>query len=224
MSLLDTFRSLPTARRSLGTLPRWMSGLRSQLPSRSVSSRSPELLPAAVAVLLLITAGLQVAMPSSSSLPETRPSAPRAAAEPAAPVTQTYAAVLQRPIFAPDRAPIVLQAAATGNLNGIEVLGTAIAGSVSAALVRDNTGRIMRVKPDAILQGWRLVSIDRAQLLFDRDGERRTIAVAAAPARSGVNPQLATSASKSSDDDDDDSSSSNSSSNNSNDDDDDDDN
>ena len=73
-------------------------------------------------------------------------------------------------------------------------------------------------------EGWRLVSIDRAQLLFDRDGERRTIAVAAAPARSGVNPQLATSASKSSDDDDDDSSSSNSSSNNSNDDDDDDDN
>src|SRR6185503_294983 len=104
----------------------------------------------------------------------------------------------------PDRAPIVLQAAATGNLNGIEVLGTAIAGSVSAALVRDNMGRIMRVKPDAILQGWRLVSIDRTQLLFDRDGERRTIAVAAAPARSGVTPQLATSASKSSDDDDDD--------------------
>jgi hypothetical protein len=138
-------------------------------------------------------------------------------------MTGNYAAVLQRPIFAPDRAPIVLQATATGNLNGIEVLGTAIAGSVSAALVRDNMGRIMRVKPDAILQGWRLVSIDRTQLLFDRGGERRTIAVTAAPARSGINPQLATSASKSSNDDDDDDSSSNSSSNNSNDDDDDDD-
>jgi hypothetical protein len=182
------------------------------------------LLPAGVVVLLLITAGLQVTMPSSTSLPETTRSAPKPAAEPAEPVSQNYAAVLQRPIFAPDRAPIVLQAAATGNLNGLEVLGTAIAGNVSAALVRNNMGRIMRVKPDAVLQGWRLVSIDRTQLLFDRDGERRTIAVTAAPAHSGANPQLATSAAKSSsdDDDEDDSSSSSSNSNNSSDDDDDD--
>ena len=161
-------------------------------------------------------------MPSSTSLPETTRSAPKPAAEPAEPVSQNYAAVLQRPIFAPDRAPVVLQAAATGNLNGFEVVGTAIAGNISAALVRDNTGRIMRVKPDAILQGWRLVSIDRTQLLFDRDGERRTIAVTAAPARAGASTQLATSAAKSSSDDDDDDDDSSSNSNNSNDDDDDD--
>jgi hypothetical protein len=163
-------------------------------------------------------------MPLSTTLPETTRSAPKPAAEPAEPVSQNYAAVLQRPIFAPDRAPVVLQAAAMGNLNGFEVLGTAIAGNVSAALVRDNSGRIMRVKPDAILQGWRLVSIDRTQLLFDRDGERRTIVVTAAPGRPGLHPQLATSATKSSDDDDDDDSSSSSSSNNNSNDDDDDDN
>jgi hypothetical protein len=161
-------------------------------------------------------------MPSSTSLPETTRSAPKPAAEPPEPVSQNYAAVLQRPIFAPDRAPVLLQAAATGNLSGFEVLGTAIAGTVSAALVRDNTGRIMRVKPDAVLQGWRLVSIDRTQLLFDRDGERRTIAVTAAPARTGAHPQLATSAAKSGNDDDDDDDSSSKNSNNSNDDDDDD--
>jgi hypothetical protein len=79
----------------------------------------------------------------------------------------------------------------------------------------------MRVKPDSILQGWRLVSIDRTQLLFDRDGERRTIAVTAAAPKAGVNPQLATAGSRSSDDDDDDDSSN---SNSSSDDDDDDDN
>jgi hypothetical protein len=99
-------------------------------------------------------------------------------------------------------------------------LGTAIAGNVSAALVRDTMGRIVRVKPDSVLQGWRLVSIDRTQLTFDRDGERRTLAVTAAPARRGaLNPQLA--ASKPSTDDDSDSDSDSNDSNSKSDDDDD---
>ena len=121
--------------------------------------------------------------------------------------------MLARPIFAPDRAPVLLQAQTAGTLNGYEVLGTAVAGNVSAALVRDATGRVFRVKPDAILQGWRVVSIDRVQLVFDRDGERRSLPVRAAPSH-GINPQLATSTAKKTgdDDDDDDDSSSNSSS------------
>ena len=45
-----------------------------------------------------------------------------------------------------------------------EVLGTAIAGDVSTALLRDSMGRVIRVKPDESLQGWRVVSIDRTQL------------------------------------------------------------
>lgn len=213
MSLLDTFRSLPTAHLKLGTLPRWMSGSRFQLPSGLASRRSPELLPALATVLLLIAAGLQIAMPSQVALPEDSPLAPRRAAEPAAPSARNYPAVLARPIFAPDRAPVLLQAQTAGTLNGYEVLGTAVAGNVSAALVRDATGRVFRVKPDAILQGWRVVSIDRVQLVFDRDGERRSLPVRAAPSH-GINPQLATSTAKKTgdDDDDDDDSSSNSSS------------
>jgi len=192
--LLDTFRSLPIAHRKLGTPPRWMSGLKSPLPSGLVSRRSPEVFPALAIVILLIAAGLQIAMPSSASLPEETALAPRGAAEPAEPIAQNYQAILERPIFAPDRAPVLLQAQATGNLSGYEVLGTAIAGPVSAALVRDTTGRVIRVKPDAILQGWRLVSIDRAQLVFDRDGERRALAVSAtAPVRQGPATRLGTS-------------------------------
>ena len=184
-----------------------MSGLKSRLPSGLVSSRSPELFPALAMVVLLIAAGLQIAMPSSASLPEGSPLAPRRAAEPAEPESQNYPGILQRPIFAPDRAPVLLQAQASGNLSGYEVLGTAIAGPVSAALIRDAMGRVIRVKPDAILQGWRLVSIDRTQLVFDRDGERRALAVSAtAPVRQGPATRLGTQQSNTSDDSDSDNS------------------
>jgi hypothetical protein len=141
-------------------------------------------------------------MPSSTDLPEASALAPRRAPEPVEPVAQNYPAVLGRPIFAPDRAPVLLQAQSAGNLAGYEVLGTAIAGTISAALVRDATGRIVRVKPDAILQGWRLVSIDRTQLVFDRDGERRSLTVSAtAPTRPAVGTAQSGGSKASSDDD-----------------------
>jgi hypothetical protein len=224
MSLLDTFRSLPTGRLKLGTLPQWMSGSKFQLPSGLVSRRSPELIPAVVTVALLMLVGVQMAIPSTVDLPQEAVVTPQRSVAALEPTGHEYPTVLAKPIFAPDRAPVILQAQTAGTLAGFEVLGTAIAGSVSAALVRDATGRIIRVKPDAILQGWRLVSIDRAQLIFDRDGERRSLAVTAAAPRAGaVNPQLAATKSTSDDhDDDSDSSSSNSNSNsNSNSDDDD---
>jgi hypothetical protein len=185
-----------------------------------VSRRSPELLPAAATVVLVLAAGLQMAMPSSAALPEDSVLAPRRAPEPAEPVARSYPAVLASPIFAPDRAPVTLQAQTAGNLSGYEVMGTAIAGNVSTALVRDTTGRIIRVKPDAILQGWRLVSIDRTQLLFDRDGEQRALVIDMTRAKAGVpHPQVAaTSAATSGDNGDD--STSNDDSNNSDDDDD----
>ena len=172
--------------------------------------------------MLLLTAGLQVAMPSSAALPENTVVAPRVAPEPPEPTAGTYAAVLARPIFAPDRAPVLLQAqTAAGSLSGYQVIGTAVAGPISAALVRDATGRIVRVKPDALLQGWRVVSIDRTQMILDREGERRSLTVAAAPAHaSAINPELTSTQAKSADDDDD---SDDSSSKNSSDDDDDDD-
>ena len=162
-------------------------------------------------VVLLLAAGLQISMPSSAALPEDTVVAPRRAPEPVEPTTRNYAAALARPIFAPDRAPVLLQAQTTGSLNGYEIIGTAVAGPISAALVRDATGRILRVKPDAVLQGWRVVSIDRTQMILDREGERRSLTVTAAPARAGaINPQLASTQQKSSNaDDDDDSDSSN---------------
>ena len=148
-----------------------------------------------------------MAIPSNASLPEDTALAPRRAPEPAQPVQREYPAILMRTVFAPDRAPTILQAQTAGNLSGYEVIGTAIAGKISTALVRDVTGRVMRVKPDETLQGWRLVSIDRTQVTFDRDGERRTLMVTTAPPRPMPGqPQMAGSPHASNSDDSDDSS------------------
>lgn len=120
-----------------------------------------------------------------------------------------------------DRAPVILAAQPSGNLQGYDVIGTAIAGTTATALIRDTTGRTIRIKPDGILQGWRLVSIERTQLTFDRDGEKRSLPVEAAPhamvnsggVQSAENGGANASTHKSSDDDDSDDSNDDSDSN-----------
>lgn len=82
---------------------------------------------------------------------------------------------MAHPIFAPDRAPPPAEADDASNLSGVEVLGTAIAGKNSAALVRDSEGTFTRVKVGEEIEGWKLVSIEPQLLVFDRNGERRTL-------------------------------------------------
>jgi hypothetical protein len=136
-------------------------------------------LPAAAAIVLVLAAVAQFAMPSAASLPPIARSAPPAAASAAPMRPVTYAAIMAHPIFAPDRAPPPAEAEdESGNLNGVSVLGTAIAGrTAAAALVRDSEGEITRVKVGEEVEGWKLVAINKAQLTFDRNGEQRTLGV-----------------------------------------------
>jgi hypothetical protein len=142
------------------------------------------------ATALVLTAGLQLLLSSGVNLPA-RPRAPAAA--PAASNVETrvspaaYAAIMAHPIFAPDRAPPAAEAEASGNLSGYEVLGTAIAGkTVAAALLRDSGGEITRVKVGEEIDGWKLVSIAQEELVFDRNGERRSLTVdTTAPTKTG---------------------------------------
>jgi hypothetical protein len=161
--------------------------LKLRLPSGLVSRRNPELVPAGATLALLLIAGFQMTLPSSVDLPDDTAFVPKRAVETRASSPRSYAAILAHPLFAPDRAPVIVEAQPSGNLSGFEVLGTAIAKDVSTALVRDATGRILRLKPDETLQGWRVVSIDRTQLVFDRDGERRALAVDMTRAKAGTN-------------------------------------
>jgi hypothetical protein len=174
-------------------------------------------MPAMASIALLLAVGLQLALPSSVTLPEVPRMASHAApaVEPVNAAFNAYNAIMAHPIFAPDRAPPPAEADAAGNLSGLEVLGTAIAGKTSAALVRDAEGEFTRVKIGEAIDGWKLVSIEPAQLTFDRNGERRSLTVSAtAPARTGAGVKMGASSStqysttssdgKSSSDDDDD--------------------
>jgi hypothetical protein len=167
------------------------------------------------AIVLLLAAGAQFAT-SSSGLELLKP--PRAAAQAdtadARPVV-AYRAIMAHPIFAADRTPPEAEVDA-GNLNGVEVLGTAIAGKNSAALVRDSDGTFTRVKAGEEVEGWKLVSIEPQQLVFDRNGERRTLIIDVArlktqstdgktkPGATGANGTSTTTASDDTDDTDDD--------------------
>jgi hypothetical protein len=166
-------------------------------------------------IVLLLAAGLQLALPSSATLPavarQVLPATP--SVEPVRAALNAYGAIMAHPIFAPDRAPPPAEADESGNLSGIEVLGTAIAGKTAAALVRDSDGEFSRLKVGDELDGWKLASIEAKELVFDRNGERRSVAISAtAPTRAGTNTKMGAGAagsapatSSDSDDDDDDS-------------------
>lgn len=156
-----------------------MSGSKSPRLSGPASRRSPELLPAAAAILLLVAAVAQFALPSEAELPVVAHAhAAAQTAEAARPAMHVYASVMAHPIFAPDRQPPPAEAEESGNLSGVEVLGTAIAGkNNAAALVRDSDGEFMRVKVGGEIEGWKLVAITPKELTFDRNGERQTMVV-----------------------------------------------
>jgi hypothetical protein len=134
------------------------------------------LIPAVAVAVLVLAAGVQIAMPSAAAVPA-RPHVAAAAptTDTARPIPQMYRAIMAHPIFAPDRAPPPAEADDASNLSGVEVLGTAIAGKSAAALVRDSEGTFTRVKVGEEIEGWKLVSIEKQLLVFDRNGERRTL-------------------------------------------------
>jgi hypothetical protein len=130
------------------------------------------------AIALVVAAGLQLAMPWSVDLPAVTRAKPAAPAEAERPAPALYRYVMAHPIFAPDRAPPPAEAEDAGNLNGVEVLGTAIAGrTAAAALLRDSDGTFQRVRIGGEIEGWKLVSIAPSELVFDRNGERRSLTV-----------------------------------------------
>lgn len=160
----------------------------SRHPSGSTSRLSSELIPAALGLLLIAAAVVQFAVPSAAALPERHHAKPTAkqqakqddeddsdTSQQPHPLPAAYAAVMAHPIFAPDRAPPPAENDDAGNLNGVQVLGTAIAGNAAAALVRDTDGSFKRVKMGEEIAGWKLVAIQPKELVFDRNGERRTL-------------------------------------------------
>jgi hypothetical protein len=133
----------------------------------------------AAAIVLGLAAAAQFALPSEAAMPDVPKHKPAPVApEAARPAMQIYAAVMAHPIFAPDRAPPPTEAEEAGNLSGVEVLGVAIAGKDrAAALLRDSDGSYVRLKSGEEIEGWKLVSIAPEELVFDRNGEKRSLNV-----------------------------------------------
>jgi hypothetical protein len=166
--------------------------------------------------MLLAAGGLQLVLPSATHLPEENELAPRRVHEPAELTAQDYPATLANPIFAPDRKADATAVPVGGGMNGFSVLGIAVAGDTAAALVRGPGGMIQRLKPGDLIAGWKLVAVALDQLTFERNKERRVLAISKAPAapaaaglmpgrRLGTQPFAQTNQSKSSNDDSDDS-------------------
>ena len=126
--------------------------------------------------LLLVAAGLQVALPSSTALPEPSDLAPRRAREPATPSIPNYPEILRNPIFAPDHKPDASVEPPAGGMGAFTILGIATASDGAAtALVKSPDGTIVRVRPGENMNGWKLVAVELNSLTFEHNGERHIL-------------------------------------------------
>lgn len=126
--------------------------------------------------LLLVGAGLQLALPSATTLPEPSDLAPRRAREPALPTVPNYPDILRNPIFAPDHKPDASVEPPAGGMGNFVVLGIATASDGAAtALVKTPDGMITRVRPGEDIAGWKLVAVELNALTFERNGERHIL-------------------------------------------------
>jgi hypothetical protein len=118
--------------------------------------------------VLLLLLGVQLAIPFDAELPEQTVLAPRHSNLTFQPEHKTYPEILRRPLFAPDRQPM-LEA-----MPGYALLGVGIAGPLSTAIVQIG-GRMTRVKPGDRLAGWQVATITPNYLYFERNKERRML-------------------------------------------------
>ena len=144
-----------------------------------------------LACAALVTAlGLQFAAPAFA------PDAPAvvglAARKPrgvTAPLAVDHPDILRRPLFAPDRQPAAEGAAgapAGSSLDDYAAVGAVTGRSIAVAVLAAPGVPSKSVRLGEEVGGWRLVSVQRGKVSFERDGAVRTLvigAAAGAPAR-----------------------------------------
>jgi hypothetical protein len=137
---------------------------------------------AAVAVLLAALA-LQFALPGTGPGAWVSALAPRRPLAVVPPPVPEYAAILRAPIFAPDRkpGPSALAAPGGGPLSGYAALGVAIDRSGATAVISGPQNSTRTVRTGESVEGWRLVSIERTRVTFERDGARQSLVVGSPP-------------------------------------------
>jgi hypothetical protein len=112
---------------------------------------------------------LQVLLPIDPGVPAPVQLVPRRDELKVKPMPTDYPEILQRPIFASDRHPMIEPMA------GLSLVGVGIAGSRTMALLQNSDGQVVRSRPGDVAAGWRIASITLDSVFFERQGERRVL-------------------------------------------------
>ena len=140
---------------------------------------SPEFAPALACAVLILAVVAQLAIPSGTVLPEDSALAPRRVRPPQVAAIPDYPAILQAPLFAPDRTPRADSGAATGGDGDFSLMGVAAGRRFAVALVKGPDGKVHSVSPGGEVMGWRLAGLDRAGATLVRGSERMVLALGA---------------------------------------------
>ncbi|MGQ9369548.1 hypothetical protein [Azospirillum sp. ST 5-10] len=114
-----------------------------------------------------------------------------AAAVPAAPAVEpasgfappplaAFAAVVERPLFVPERRPAPPAAAATAAV-GLRLVGIVGVGGRTAAVLRSDDGRTVTAAPGEGGEGWRVLEVGVDRVVLDHGGARRELELTARP-------------------------------------------
>jgi len=127
---------------------------------------------------------LQVVLPYGERLPEASALAPRRPRPVLVPPVAEYPAILQSPIFSPDRKPGEDLGAAPGVnvLDSYAALGVATARGFASALVKGPGEAAKTLRLGDTLEGWRLIGLEKDKLTFTRGDARHVLTVGAPPA------------------------------------------
>ncbi len=156
-----------------------MSDLKQRLLSYRPDRANGALLPAGLALVLLAGAALQLGLPQGAAMPPAL-GVWRAPDRRLPPIEDVAAPDLagQGSLFSPLRA-VSLQAGAldtpaalraVGQLDGTYVLGSVQVGRAKALLLRDESGRVLRMAPGTSYRGWYLLRIEADGARFRRNG------------------------------------------------------
>ena len=157
---------------------------------RPEAGRENAVTPILAGGVLVLIAGLQLLLPGASPPPGAIGLAARRERPVNVPPLLEYAAILASPIFTPDRRPGAAGGPSDtggGTLAGYAALGAATGRGLATGVVSSPGAGAKTLRRGDILDGWRLVAVDRTQLTFERNGTRRTLVVGA-PAEAPVQP------------------------------------
>lgn len=132
-------------------------------------------------MVLVVALTLQLVWPSQSLRPGASPRVARRIGLAAIRPIADYPAILNRPVFAPDRRPGASGGALPGGgaLSAYAALGAAAGPSVATAVLSGPGGVMKTLERGDTLEGWTLVAVGPTRLTFERDGARHVLVIGA---------------------------------------------